>query len=541
MSYSAFREALQPLVSRMPRVVREHEILRVAATVQGKDTITAAETARSEILRWAERRCGGRLPENAWDYGEFEYFSGGRNSVAVRILSDTSDIWAIRADDPDKNIPGRVWTTEAVVGVMGPEQPKFSLRLLVSTSEDDLHIEPHAPGFVQQITETCGLSIGSLTISSEPWVVNSEDETNKLVDLLIDPDRRLPFFVLSVSNGVADPRSPLLDASILARAILGIGVIVVLPSAFTWALTDRVGKIRSVFGGAVRAYLPGFLEDANPYGHRLILADQLSTDDGLERCSRWIRSLAASESIRRSRLGDDILAFSEIRNASLKYRQQQLEDEGANDSEQLTAAKERIKILEKQADEDKATQDYFATEHAIAEERAQAAEIQANTNSLRIQQLLEQLKQRGDDPDSNIELPSSWAELGDWVDNHLAGRVVLSPPARRGIRSPEFEDVQLTARCLLWLANECRDRRIKGGEGSVREAMVEDGIRNAHCGNDQYDLDWQGQKYTADWHLKNGGNTRDPKRCLRIYYFWDFETQQIVIADMPAHRRTGAS
>jgi hypothetical protein len=57
----------------------------------------------------------------------------------------------------------------------------------------------------------------------------------------------------------------------------------------------------------------------------------------------------------------------------------------------------------------------------------------------------------------------------------------------------------------------------------------------------EHDVTWQGQRYTVDWHINNGGNTRSPKRCLRIYYFWDAATQQFVVADMPAHRRTTAT
>ena len=45
----------------------------------------------------------------------------------------------------------------------------------------------------------------------------------------------------------------------------------------------------------------------------------------------------------------------------------------------------------------------------------------------------------------------------------------------------------------------------------------------------------------VEWHIKNGGNTRDPRRCLRIYYFWDEDSQQVVIATMPAHIQTGAT
>ena len=101
--------------------------------------------------------------------------------------------------------------------------------------------------------------------------------------------------------------------------------------------------------------------------------------------------------------------------------------------------------------------------------------------------------------------------------------------------------IGLAARCLTWLANEARDS-LMGHSGLVlSESNIEQGVRNAHCGTDQFDLDWSGRRFTADWHVKSGGNTRDPNRCLRIYYFWDEDTKQVVIADMPAHRRTAAS
>jgi hypothetical protein len=43
-------EALRPIAARMPKVVREHEILRVAAVVHGKDQMKSAEAARHEVL-----------------------------------------------------------------------------------------------------------------------------------------------------------------------------------------------------------------------------------------------------------------------------------------------------------------------------------------------------------------------------------------------------------------------------------------------------------------------------------------------------------
>ena len=139
-------EALRPIAARMPSVVREHEILRVIATVQGKDPVQSAAASRREVLTWAQRRSGGRLPEGAWTFGEFEYLSGGRNNAVARIETETSDLWAIRAEDPDKTVPGRIWTTEVVIGLSSNQPPRLSARLLVSTPEESLEIEPHVPG-----------------------------------------------------------------------------------------------------------------------------------------------------------------------------------------------------------------------------------------------------------------------------------------------------------------------------------------------------------------------------------------------------------
>ncbi len=259
--------------------------------------------ARREVLRWAQNRSGGQLPSEACEFRNFEYFSGGRNSVGLRLQNENSDIWAIRADDPDKNVAGRIWTTEVTVGLMVGQAPRLSVRLLASTHEEELDIEPHTPGFVQQVAANCSLSRGPQQITAESWLIETEADAVELTEMLVDPYRKLPAFILTVPEDSEDPNRPLIDANTLARAILGNGFVVVLPAAHTWALTERFGKQRSVFGGAVRAYLPGFGLDSNPFTHRLVLADHLSTGDGIAQCMRWMRSLAATESIRRILFG----------------------------------------------------------------------------------------------------------------------------------------------------------------------------------------------------------------------------------------------
>ncbi len=536
---TSMSEALLHLSRRMPRVVREHEVLRVAGRMFRDSASEAADAAIDEVLKWAERRCGGRLPAEAWRHDTFEYFSGGRNSSCVRLKSESADLWSIRADDPDKTIAERVWTTEVVIGLLPNQPARFSARLLVSTPENELLIEPHTPGFVQQVVERCRLARGKYPISAEPMRVETQDDAADLISHLVDPQRELPTFVITLPSD-ADSTHPTLDVDGLCRAVLGIAHVAVVSAPMTWLLTQRFGRFRSVFGGAARVYLPGFTDAADPYSHRLVLADQINTAEGAARCQRWMRQLAAGESVRRTKLGRDVLAFSDIRNAHLQLRQEALKSEGASDAEQLRAANEWIAALKKDIEQKAAEQNYYVEEYEKEHERAELAEKQAQASAYRIQELIALLKSKGADPDQDITLPTDWDALPDWCDQHLSGRLVLTSTARRGARDPDFRDVQMVARCLLWLANTCRDMRISGG-GSLREIVVEEGIRNSPCGEDTYEFDWSGRKFSADWHIKNGGNTRDPSRCLRIYYCFDEQTQQIIVSDMPAHRRTEAS
>ncbi|WP_339862553.1 hypothetical protein [Thalassospira alkalitolerans] len=537
---NSMTDALSPLASRMPRVVREHEVLRVAGWMPGDDAAAIASTAIGEVIRWAQKRCGGQLPPEAWERKSFQYLAGGRNSSCVHLQSGTSDLWAIRADDPDKTVAERVWTTEVIVGLL-PDQPaKFSARLLVSTPETDLQIEPHTPGFIQQVVENCRLFSGQKLLSVAPTVYETDADAEDLIDYLIDPSRRLPIFVVTLAeSGQAD--HPMLDTAALSRAMLGIGHVALLHPAAAQRLTDRFGRFKSVFGGAARAYLPGFSDDADPYIHRLVLASQLDTAEDAARATRWMRQLAAQESILRTKLGHDVLTFATIHNANLQLRQQNLREEDASASDQLVAANDRIDALEKQVASLGAEQDYYISEYEKERTRAELSEAQAQKSAYRIQHLTDQIKAKGDDPDQNIAVPASWQELRAWCDEQLAGRLVLTPNAHHGARNPVFTDVETTARCLLWLASECREKRINGGGGSINNVTIMEGIQNASCGTDSYEFDWNGRRFSADWHIKNGGNTRDPMRCLRIYYCFDPQTQQIIVSDMPAHRRTGAT
>lgn len=530
---NTFREALAPLSARM---VREHQILHIAAELP--DVEGAFDRARTEVLKWAQKRTGGRLSRDAMAGRSFEQLAAGRNSSAVEVDLPEIHAWALRQEDPDKEVAGRIWTSEAILWRTPNKGPRFAARLIVGSGESELDIAPSVPGYIRQLVEKVGLTSGGRSLSPTPWYIGDEQAQDAFLDLLSDPVRRLPVVVVSVMDR-ANPALTI-DVDKLATGLCGLADVAVILPETSWALTERFGKRLSVFDRAVRIYMPGFDDDADPFGHPLWLGARLEAINDAVAVDRQIRARVAQFSTRAVRLGEDILPFAQLRSYARKAEQDRLAISGASDSDKLLAAENQIAAIAKELSEAKDMEQYALEEERKAQLRAAEAESRERNATAQIQLLLQRLADSGAAEQDAQGLPTTWSDFEDWCDSALVGRVALTGAARRGCKKALYADVEQVARCLLWLAGECRNRLLEGG-GSLRDEPVEDGIRNAPCGSDEFAFSWQAQRLMADWHVKTGGNTRAPENCLRIYYGWDEQTQQIIVADMPGHRRTSAS
>ena len=272
---------------------------------------------------------------------------------------------------------------------------------------------------------------------------------------------------------------------------------------------------------------------ADPFDHPLFVGDRVAADPN--ECDVVIRRIVSRESLRTTRLGEDLWTFSEIRSAASRL-EVEAATAGKGVQEQLEAANRYIQILEIERDTtlaDAKQHWQVATEH---DDRAREAEAVQRGLRARVQLYEASFAQRSGDLDDELELPQQWKELVNWCDTELAGRLVLGSQARKGIKKAEFESVDSVVRCLLWLASEYRDTRMCGG-GTTRNTTILPGIENALCGDHTFRFEWQQRFLLADWHVKTGGNSRDPRRCLRIYYCFDDITQA---GDCCRHARSSA-
>ena len=414
----------------------------------------------------------------------------------------------------------------------------LGVRLLASFVQDDLKVEPAVPGLVIQIANTCALHDGPIPLSSKPHLPTTEDDFSILLTWLTTKSRKLPIIVSSGDERSHSPELPFSELDVLAKTLCGLAHVVFIPIPLTYRLSEIFGKNLAVFHGGLRIYYAGFDRLADPRDHRLYLGRTLISQPKV--VAGEIRSNMARESRRLTRLGYDVLSFAAVRSTSLRMEHSSRPAENGTEREQLAAANIRNEALEAevqglQAQADQALE--LSIEEAV---RAEIAERQLASAWARIEQIEAAFPAEEGSFSEEVRDPTSWEDFAEWCDKRFSSRLSLSPSARRGVRDPDFSDYQLVTRCVEWLVDEARSRFFEGG-GTLANIPIFEGVTNAPCGADEYQFYFQGRRLQANWHIKNGGNTRQPARCLRIYYCFDDVTRQIVIADMPAHRRTGAS
>lgn len=207
--------------------------------------------------------------------------------------------------------------------------------------------------------------------------------------------------------------------------------------------------------------------------------------------------------------------------------------------EQLVSATLYEQLLDAQAQ----TQ-YFRD---LAKDRA--SELQASLN--RVQELESLLswskpedtaRSSAENAPQDTSAPLSWSDLPQWC-KELEGRLTVLPRALNAGKKALYEQPSHVRAGLSFLAGPYRDCRM--GLLSIQEmeaALRDSGLRIAGSvapsiageQGDAYFVTYGGKRRFLELHLLKGGG-RDERYCMRIYFFWDAETQQCVVGWLPSH------
>lgn len=510
------------------------------------------------VIYWVKDKVPSAMPQPAWAGESFRLEWPGQKVEAISIPE--LGVWSFRLEHPDTPYgdrpacPGRSWTTD-IAFQKGVDRIDIGVRVFcASLPYADADVAMTRPGVVKELAKRLGLK-DERDMSLEPWTLESDQDLEEFRLFLLNPRRQLPVVVLTqpdkkrlgvpVSEYVLDPRE-------LARRALGVAHVVKLPWNLGYKWTKLVGKPWSVYLGAVRTYMPGLDFDNDvPSQHPSTFAEnivfwKLAGDDRVGEApftDFLVERLFQHAATRRVQWGN-LLFLREARTKHAEVARQKATE--SDDWKQLyedeiAALKTKIEELEKEAEEynndsvqSGKERDYYKDENR---------QLRYQLENLR-QALSKRAGTKAEEP---IPIPDNYDELPDWVTSHLTGRLVLHSRSLRGLKDARYEDVALVYKSLLLLAEEYRDQCLgrDGSKSAFEKKLQELGLRfdksisktRAGEQGDEYFVRFptaSGPKRFLEWHLRKG-STKDDRLCLAIYFFWDDDTQQVVVGWLPSH------
>lgn len=449
--------------------------------------------------------------------------------------------WSFRRDDHDRKFPQRTWVIEVSLALHGGRL-LLGYRLHLVNRGDPAPFQRSVPKFMRDIACRYNIYLDDVETDLTATPVETADEVDGLIRLLNDPARTVPVIAVSTLSHDAAAGRFSIDADALAGAVFGAAHVRVLSRDAAFMLTDRIGKPLSVYQGAVRIWRAGRpVADGLPYDHPLFLAGRIA-EDGAGYVTRSITDEVLRASAGRRDAERLVPSFAQVRRTASEWGREAARRAHGSADELLPLYEADNKRLMEELSE---YEDMLAiAEHNLTEARKEREEAEREIASLRAQldHLHGALRAPAHLPD--IAIPSDFEELSDWSRSCLGEEVVVLKRAVRGARKSSHANPALSYRALLLLKEAYVP--MKRGVETARQRW-EAGLRQlglelartfsgAGAGEfgDEYFVDWEGRRRDLEWHLK-GSNSRDPRRCFRMYFFWCDTTSRVVVGAFPNH------
>lgn len=512
---------------------------------EGRDRFAASATA---VLKWMARRAGRKLPKEAWQIKSFELVEVGAQRVTAVSL-DEPRFWAARIDDADKEIAQRTWVTEICQGVADNGEVLFGSRLICTSRGDNPEYERTIPGLVREVMSTGPFVVDGESVGWDaPYVVDTEEQVDELIDLLERPTRRLPVVVCALPERSADAGQTLFDVRQFLKDTCIAAHVRVLTSDASFALTDRTGREMSVFRQAVRMYRPGFSRwRDSPRRHPLYLPEWVARrEGGTAAFAKWLVDQVLAYTVAAADREEEVPSFSAVRQIAAQHERRKLIAEGGSQAELLKLFEDDNQRLTNELRDER---ERFASQLAALERERDLAQQQVDdlrSEAFDLRERIRVLHSRLNQAAKAVPkapIPETLGGFDVWCREHLAGAVTLHNRAYRGVQKSKLAEPKLIYQALLLLRDHYVPMRREGGaqrkaayEKACRELQLEDCLvgEATRTRRDLYTVNYGGQPRVLDRHLKRGV-AHDEARSFRLYYFWDDETETVVVGWLPSH------
>lgn len=499
---------------------------------------------QERVLKWGfdPKRNLRNIPQGAWEGETFEIDQdNSEQAEAVRL--DQPRYWAFRLRERLKDT-SRIWTTEVGIAERSPTEAVVGVRLICAQRGGAEPIPRSIPSFVRGIAFTQESYLDGRRTSAEPWIVDSDQGVEDLIEFLEAPHRHHPVVVFATPEDSEDPDETAIPVRPFIRRVVGFAHVVVLTSDAAFALTDRLGREFSVYRQAVRTYNPGFDPTSDlPSDQPLASASRIA--DWGEGEDFTFTDFLVEQTLRITRPRDVLEreqpSFQHIKRIAAQQARETASAAGQSEAEILLLMDEELKAAKQEAEAS-----LELALNADAERQQATSELrQVKASYMALQQRLDALLAEGK-ANNQVDIPGDLDAAENWARTHLSGQVEIHSRAIKALRDSDFRDPAFVYKVLLMMRDYYVPMRRIGGiefKNAFDQKLAELGLENTPCFAQQnkakqfggeYFVRYQDSKRELDWHLK-GSDSRDGRLGFRLYYFWDAETARVVVGYLPGH------
>jgi hypothetical protein len=281
--------------------------------------------------------------------------------------------------------------------------------------------------------------------------------------------------------------------------------------------------------------------------HPLFVPESIARrEGGAAVFAKWLVNLVFLQTVAAADREEEVPSFSTVRQFAAQLERTKLVAEGGSQAELLKLFEDdNQRLTTELRDERERFNSQLAAverEHDLAQQRIDDMRREAFDLRERIRVLHARLN-KVSQVVPKAPTPENLDGFEVWCREHLAGAVNLHNRAHRGVQKSKFGDPRLIYQALLLLRDHYVPMRREGGaerkaafENACRELQLEDSLvgEATRTHRELYTLNYAGQPRLLDRHLKRGV-AHDEARSFRLYYFWDDETETVVVGWLPSH------
>ena len=498
------------------------------------------------IYDWSRRKFANIFGYMPYKKETFEYQYNG-NEIGL-IYNKAEGQFIFRCAHPDADIAGRFWITDIHLN-----KKESGTTLAVRLSVSSLYSCPKyavpfsRPGFITQIINKIGLS-DIYQLSDTANYLSQNDDVDHFISFLEAHNRKMPVVLLTPSTYTDNLGQYTMDPKKLASDLSGIAhVFTISPDANEY-FTDKVSKQWSAFNGSVRTYYPHLTFQESDYYRHPMLTQKSIRHRNMENSDTNLCMNEVEQSIKKYVLRQ-LIKWEENDVHFYLSAYQALSDKTKQTRNDLIHS---LEIAQKASEENLSLAESYASDYSLCrKENDELRQINGQLKSL-ILSLRYQLKEAtGADIEQKVPESGGYSDIPDWISTYYSDKLYLTGRAQRSLKNAQYEDIQLVYKCLKLLANQYYDYCM--GEISYDDFLkacktIDPGLNEAAAAtdvaagmqDDEYFVFYRGKNCKLDRHLTKG-SSRDPRYCLRIYFFWADDEQIVVIGDLPHHLNTSAT